>query len=59
MKEELKDILDKMDQLKAMAMSLSDFQMKLNEQQSMFIEKHYGYKKGDNVNIFELLSKIE
>lgn len=59
MKQELNEILDKMNQLNAMGKSIKDFNDKLNEMQASFIEKHYGYKRGDNVNIFELLSKAK
>lgn len=59
LEQELKDILEKMEQLQAMGASIKDFNDKLNDLQASFIEKHYGYKRGENVNIFELLSKVK
>lgn len=58
MDKDLQDIQEKQKQLAAMVASINDFQSKLQGQQAEFIEKYFGFKRGENVNVFDLIAKF-
>jgi hypothetical protein len=58
MDTELKDLIEKQEQLRAMRQSCADFEKNLNEKIGEFCEKHLGFNKDQNFSLLDVIAKV-
>jgi hypothetical protein len=57
MEVELKALIDKQEQLRAMRQSCADFEKDLNVKIGEFCEKHLGFKKEENFSLLDIIKR--